>query len=629
MVIIYDLNMKKVAFLENAFKVGYEQKHNEVWNAHFSLPANDSKNEYCQPFNYVEIYEGVERVELFRILPQYLGKEDTAIRTYHCEHVLATLMDDILFQYHEIGGIGTFTTQVFNYIISKQSVQRWVLGTIGFSRQFQYNWENENLLASIFSVPKPFIEEYKFTFDTTSYPWTLNLVGIEDEVKSYIRYKKNMRGIRKEEDPTDLCTRLYCLGYGEGVNQLNIKAVNNGLPYLEASTINKYGIISKVFVDRRFENEEVLKARGQALLNELQIPRLSYEVDAAELFQLTDDPVDKFETSTYTRVIDTELGENVKALIVSKRKPDITANPGECTIAIANKPKDIAGSISDLADRTRINEVYSQGATNLDSHDFADNCDQNNPAVVRFFIPEEMKKINKMILNYLTDAFRAYSKAIEGGGAVATSTESGGASSQTSSSGGGVATSTASGGGTSTASASGGGTTKSSGGNVWYSDYGYTSGFSVTDLVGDPPHRHAIADVNHLHSVTIPDHTHNVYIPSHVHAISIPNHTHDVNIPNHSHNINIPNHTHQIEYGIFRSNVMPTSVEIKVDGNIIPVTSLESSDIDIVPYLSKDSGGRIQRGAWHEITITPNNLARVTANLVQQMFIQSRGGGDF
>ena len=28
------------------------------------------------------------------------------------------------------------------------------------------------------------------------------------------------------EDPTNLCTRLYVLGYGEGVNQLGIEGVN-------------------------------------------------------------------------------------------------------------------------------------------------------------------------------------------------------------------------------------------------------------------------------------------------------------------------------------------------------------------------------------------------------------------
>ena len=38
---------------------------------------------------------------------------------------------------------------------------------------------------------------------------------------------------------------MYALGYGEGVNQLTIKSVNGGLPYVEdALSIEKYGLCS-------------------------------------------------------------------------------------------------------------------------------------------------------------------------------------------------------------------------------------------------------------------------------------------------------------------------------------------------------------------------------------------------
>ena len=38
--------------------------------------------------------------------------------------------------------------------------------------------------------------------------------------------EKNLIGIERDEDPTQVITRLYPLGYGEGVNQLTIKDVN-------------------------------------------------------------------------------------------------------------------------------------------------------------------------------------------------------------------------------------------------------------------------------------------------------------------------------------------------------------------------------------------------------------------
>lgn len=113
-----------------------------------------------------------------------------------------------------------------------------------------------------------------------------------------IRYGFNLKDIEKVTDPFDICTRLYCLGYGEGVNQLSISEVNGGLPYLDADKQAQYGIINRIFVDRRFTSAETLKARGEAMLEGLEMPRITYSVDATELHALTNDPIDQFTTGT-------------------------------------------------------------------------------------------------------------------------------------------------------------------------------------------------------------------------------------------------------------------------------------------------------------------------------------------
>ena len=63
---------------------------------------------------------------------------------------------------------------------------------------------------------------------------------------------------------------------------------------------------------------------------------------------------------------------------------------------------------------------------------------------------------------------------------------------------------------------------------------------------------------------------------------------------------------------------------VKVDGNAVPGLGLSESEVDIIPYLEKDGGGRIVRG-WHELEIVPDNLGRVEATLHLQLFVQSRG----
>ncbi|KKC49539.1 hypothetical protein VE23_24895 [Paenibacillus sp. D9] len=622
MIRIYSQQMKLQAILENAFDISYEERLNELWVASFSLPANDPKTTECLPFRFVEIYDGDERVDLFRILPQKTQRGgDGSTITYDCEHVLATLIDDVLFQYHQVGGLGYPTPSVLQYILDRQIVRRWQLGTVDFARQFEYKFENDSVLGGLFAVPKPFDEPFQWTWDTTTTPWTLNLIRPADAVQSYIRYGVNLIGITKQEDPTEIATRIYALGYGEGVNQLDIRSVNpTGLPYIDADTQGVYGVVSKIWTDRRYEYADTLFAAAKAMLEQLKTPKLTYTVDGAELYRLTNDPIDRFRVGTVVWIQDEELGIDVEARVVVRSRPDVTGSPGEVRLQIANKTDDIAGSIADLDERQRINEVTAQGATCLDSHNFADNADPTHPAKMRFFIPEEMVRINKLLLSYQSSSFRAYSRAIEGGGGFAQSfvSESGGffQTTETSSTDGMVQKMQ-----TSSMAETSLLTTGDSGVEVQYG-YGQTFSASGPDL---PGHSHIFNQViGHKHYVTIPGHQHQVeiLIPGHQHQVGIfiPPHTHQVQVV-------IPPHVHGIEYGIFEGPT-PSQLQIRVDGNLLPISDTDRDDVDILPYLSKDGGGRVQRGAWHEIEITPDSLGRITANVVIQIFVQSRGGMD-
>lgn len=219
---IFNRDMKRLAYLDNAIAVGYGLETNSLWTATFTLPADDPKNAYCSPLNYVEIFDGDERIDLFRIIGEDLERSNGATRYYNCEHVLATLLSDVLFQYHQCGGSGVKTADVLNYILARQTRQNWKLGDCDFKRYFEYNWENSTLLAALFAVPECFDGEYLWSWDTTVYPWTLSLTVPTEALKSEIRYAKNMTNIKKTTDATSIANRVYALGYGEGVNQLTI-----------------------------------------------------------------------------------------------------------------------------------------------------------------------------------------------------------------------------------------------------------------------------------------------------------------------------------------------------------------------------------------------------------------------
>lgn len=628
---VFDHNTnKRLAFLENAYNIGYTMEQNALWTARFTLPLSDPKNKHCRYFNFVEIWDQEKYIGLFRIIPTTTTKNETTREiVYECEHVLATLMDDVLLGWHEIGNRGVYTTSVLRYILDRQTVHRWQLGTVEFSHQFLYGWENENLLSALFSVPQPFTSGYIWAFNTESYPWTLSLKRAPSAVKTEVRYRKNMRGITKVEDPTSICTRLYALGYGEGANQLTIAGVNSGKKYIDADTQAQYGIISKIWIDQRYQDEKSLYDAAVAMLEELKLPAVSYSVEALHNYELQHASI-----GDYVRVIDDELGIDLYTRIVSIDKPDVVGHPLEATVTLANKSRDVASSIAEMSSRQRISEAYAQGAVTLFTTHFYDNCAPDQPAEMRFYIPENVVHINQILLNGTASAFRGYTKATKGGGSSSTTTGSGG----------GYYSATGSGGRTTQTSSSGGGTRTTSDSVTLYSsntvhdssDDGGAGGANHNHGIGRGTKLAITSDGKEVSGYvewapsgkhTHPSHSHTLDIPAHTHSITIPNHTHSVSIDAHSHNFTLPDHTHNIEYGIF-SGTTAGRLTITVDGKAAGSYTNGVSDLDLVNYLSKDGSGNVQRG-WHTITIKPDKLTRVEFDLVIQLFANSRGGGQF
>ncbi|WP_288167174.1 phage tail spike protein, partial [uncultured Peptoniphilus sp.] len=522
---------------------------------------------------------------LYRILPKVIETEEMEVLSVECEHVLATLLNDVIFGNVIIGNLGTYTKEVLEFILKKQKIKNWKLGRCDFSRQFEYCWENENLASALFSVPKPLAEDYMWTFETENYPWTINLIKLDKSKKpdAYIQAKKNLLRLTKSSDPKQLFTRIYPLGYGEGVNQLTIKDINNGSPYLQSpqTITDKYGIIETIWIDRRYENAESLRDAAKAMLEEFQEPLMEYELDYQAI-----DVREKLCLGSKIRIIDQD--DSVDDFVVGIRYEYDDVK--KTTITIANKSRTVATSIADLADRQRIEMTYSQGATQLYAQSLQVNADSKHGAEINFFIPNEMRVINKVMAKIKLESFRAYSKATEGGGGYVDSTSSGGGDYGSTSSGGG--------------------------------DYGTTHGTTDVDQ--------SMVTVNvqgggggYVRFMQTHYHEHKLSISDHSHSFRIDDHSHSFSIPDHRHTITIPNHEHKIVPGIYTFG-SPKWFEIKVNGKSKKYFNETSIDIDVTEFLL-DNKKRISRGSWQSIEIIPDDLAYISIDLILQGFVQSRG----
>lgn len=603
MIEIFDRNRVKQAILQNAFDIEEDLQINSLYTLTFSLPYDDPKTAFCRPF-WMARHNG----RLYRIQPSALEISDAGAITYTCEHVIATLIDKALFGYYHIGGLGVHTAEVLRWLLTFQS--DWRLGQCDFFRQFEYGWEQETLLAAFHSVPARFTEPYIWEYDTESYPWIVHLkkLDLNGRPQLYIRNEKNVLQLHRESDTREICTRLYPLGYGEGVNQLGIKEVNSGVPYLQSPPeyIERYGIVERIWIDRRYEDAESLKQAAQVMLDQLQEPIEEYEVSFAEL---DGGDFDKAALGKVVQITDTRLGLLKTSYVTGiTRREDSVA---ESTLTIANKAKDIAGTVAEMADRQRIEAAYAQGATQIYSHSLQVNADAKSGAILDFSIPSEMRIVNKVLAKIRMESFRAYSKATDGGGSV-TQTSGASSSSTTSSGGGGSTTSEAS---SITTTKSGGGATTTSMEQTRKPTSSTESAEVPSKNSGSHYHFYTNNVANHTHDT--PGHAHGM---SHTHKVSMSSHSHGMS---HTHTVTVPGHAHAITPGIYRFG-SPKGFTLFVNGAQKEIFNETTAELDLTPYLLDDTG-KIRRGSFQSIEVRPDDLAYISIVLYVQGFVQSRG----
>ncbi|WP_368243631.1 MULTISPECIES: phage tail spike protein [Enterococcus] len=657
MISIYNLSRKKTAILRNFYKVSYEKPVNQIWSAGFYLPANDPARKKIEQLHYAEIKDkDGEYIGLFRIMNRTTTFDSTGkYIKYELSHVLSTLIDSAIEGYKQTGKAWT-TTKVINWILSFQKVKNWQLGRCDFDRLFEYSFENQNGLAdALFSVTEPFSEEFMWTYDTTSYPWTINLIKPDTKPVCRIREGWNLKDLSVEENPLKVVNKIYALGKGDGINNLNFKKINGGKNYVEdPQSQSDYGLIEYIWKDERFTNEDSLLASATAMLEKFKRPIVTWKTTAVDLTKsipskstIKIPSVDKLRSGQVVQLW-TEMFGVVNLRIVNEKKSDMFGDPGSIDLEIGYIGETVATTLADLERKMEISKLSSVGATNKDTVTFAENCDENFPLKIKFYCEEELKRINKILLTYQTEKYRAYSKATKGGGAIVSggTTAGGGAyvSGSSTQSGGGTTvgnTSQSGGGSTQTSSANGshrhlmfrmGSNAQAISSGLVYtaaqSSIGGSRGVVLSSKDGDPPGDLYTAEAadNHSHTVNIPAHTHDfsVTVPAHSHQfnINIPNHTHDFKI-------DIPEHTHEIDYGIWEDSKTPSKVEVKIDNKVVTTLTGTSADrFDIVEFLYNDDG-LVTRG-WHTIEIKPIRArARFVGQCTIYGFIGATDGGEF
>lgn len=638
MIFLHGKDLEPIAPIDTALQIGYEQVLNDVGTASLKLAAQDPLARRIRvPVSFLRIWDGDEDLGYYRFwaMPREEHADGSVIQ-YTLQSAECTLMDTMMTGWHEIGGEGISTRAVMEYILSFQPAgkTRWALGRCDFEDYYQYNFEDVTLLEAIMSLGEVLLTPYRFVFDSTGPVWTMHLIREPEKVSCGLVYRRNMTRIRRSVTGP-VVTRLYGRGYGEGDNQLTIAPVNGGREYLDADaqSMALYGCRCGVHVDTRQTDPATLKAHMEKILEGGKRPQVAYEADAVDLYRATGEDWDHVTAGAFVQVLDEGLGIPVTARVTKREKRDMENSPGEIRYVLDNSVADTAEELSEIRDKIGIHELYSQGATNMYAMQIADNADDKHPLTMRFYVPGNVLRINRCLLTWTPERFRSY----------VTLTASGGGSARTSGQGGGatvtlptvVVTDTASTGGpmTGEAGSTAGYTEANEQGRVTEEAGSHTHGTNAHDHgiptgAGRTTRASPRTTGGGAHTHDIGPHTHRFL---HWHKV-----TATVRIPPmsftlspHNHTVNIPEHTHEIVYGVYESS-RAQAILLRVDGVDVPQDAVtEGGELDVAPYLAKDKNGKVRRGTWHKVEFVPDTLTRISANLFFQVFIQSRGAGDY
>lgn len=162
-----------------------------------------------------------------------------------------------------------------------------------------------------------------------------------------IRYRKNLIGIEKSVDRSELATRIYAYGAG------NTKATQVALTapgYVEANT-GTYGVVSRVLNAREITDQATLTTFAESALALTKTPTTTYDCDALDLSkdQSGNFSFDTIALGNRYRVIDEVVG--VSQILEAIRVERDLDNPLKVRVALSKRRMTVDQLLRDILKR--------------------------------------------------------------------------------------------------------------------------------------------------------------------------------------------------------------------------------------------------------------------------------------
>lgn len=288
------------------------------------------------------------------------------------------------------------TTQAATIIKDLFNVQSLIRpGNIEFYDEISITFNRESLFDALTALRETlggdmFVDPHDMTFN-----WVRRQGGVGPE----IRYQKNMSFIRFTSESTEHFTRIIPLGAGEGENEVTIAPVNNGIEYLEADTVNEYGIIEVVWKDEKYRDPLTLMMAARRRLEENKHPKVGIETSMIDLSQWRDEWGERPyrdrppQLGDTVRIYHERLGIDVQERIWKIERNWDEDKRHEIGIELADRLRTWEHIIAGMNNRIE-NLRHDKGFVFTSNHVVSQQIDANITARIKFHLPSNIKQIN-------------------------------------------------------------------------------------------------------------------------------------------------------------------------------------------------------------------------------------------
>ena len=243
----------------------------------------------------------------------------------------ATLIDELL----------AFQTSLYPIIRGDVSEQS---GTISIS------FTNCSILAALTQLQTIYAPGHMEVDNNRQLNWYR--LSAHNYAGQQIRYKKNLVGISRSIDYSQLANKIYAYGAGTWGSRVHLSsAPGYALDYVyDATSQATWGVITKTIWDNNQTSAQLLKGWADSELAKRKDPIYTYKINMVDLSKETGFEFNTLNLLEPYQVIDEELGISVETRITRINRRDLS-NPYDVDVELSNNVVNISDTIAELARR--------------------------------------------------------------------------------------------------------------------------------------------------------------------------------------------------------------------------------------------------------------------------------------